>query len=173
MAGLGVITLEQVYPIVIGANLGTTGTALLASMVTGQSDSVAIALVHFWFNVWGIFLFYPIPATRAPIYNWARALACFSACWPMSAVLFLVVLFLIAPGILLLLTYMCSSTVVAARVFGWLLAIVAAAASGLLLFWYHRRGGRERWHAFLEYKAALRERLASRSDTTPSHGDAV
>ncbi|EGZ10539.1 hypothetical protein PHYSODRAFT_337343 [Phytophthora sojae] len=75
MAGLGVITLEQVYPLVIGASLGTTGTALLASLVTGKSDSVAIALVHFWFNVFGIFLFYPIPITRKPILDSALALA--------------------------------------------------------------------------------------------------
>ncbi|KAE9341952.1 hypothetical protein PR003_g9729 [Phytophthora rubi] len=40
MAGLGVVTLEQVYPLVIGANLGTTGTALLASLVTGRSDAI-------------------------------------------------------------------------------------------------------------------------------------
>ncbi|KAE9034390.1 hypothetical protein PR001_g9760 [Phytophthora rubi] len=101
MAGLGVVTLEQVYPLVIGANLGTTGTALLASLVTGRSDAVAIALVHFWFNVFGIFLFYPIPITRRPILESALALASASAAWPLAAVLFLVVLFIIAPCILL------------------------------------------------------------------------
>ena len=32
MAGAGVLTLEAIYPVTIGANIGTTATALLASM---------------------------------------------------------------------------------------------------------------------------------------------
>ncbi|KAJ0391608.1 hypothetical protein ATCC90586_010886 [Pythium insidiosum] len=157
MAGLGVITLEQVYPIVIGANLGTTGTALLASLVTGKADSVAIALVHFWFNVWGIFLFYPIPLTRKPIYSWARSLAYFSACWPMSAALFLIVLFLVAPGIALGLTYMCTASSTAVQVVGYIMLAVSVLVFCGLIYWYQKKGGSERWHGFLERKAAERE----------------
>ncbi|KAG1703409.1 hypothetical protein DVH05_007357 [Phytophthora capsici] len=157
MAGLGVVTLEQVYPLVIGANLGTTGTALLASLVTGKADSVAIALVHFWFNVFGIFLFYPIPITRKPILDWARSLAFFSASWPLTAVLFLIVLFLVAPGILLGLVYMCTADSVVAQVFGWLIAAIVVVAFAALLFWYKKKGGREMWHGFLEKKRLERE----------------
>ncbi|KAG3110971.1 hypothetical protein PI124_g1242 [Phytophthora idaei] len=157
MAGLGVVTLEQVYPLVIGANLGTTGTALLASLVTGKADSVAIALVHFWFNVIGIFLFYPIPITRKPILDWARSLAFFSASWPLTAVIFLIVLFLIAPGILLGLVYMCTADNVVAQVFGWVIAAIVVVAVVGLLFWYKKKGGRELWHGFLEKKRLERE----------------
>ncbi|KAG3007758.1 hypothetical protein JG687_00014102 [Phytophthora cactorum] len=158
MAGLGVVTLEQVYPLVIGANLGTTGTALLASLVTGKADSVAIALVHFWFNVIGIFLFYPIPITRKPILGWACSLAFFSASWPLTAVIFLIVLFLIAPGILLGLVYMCTADNVVAQVFGWVIAAIVVVAVVGLLFWYKKKGGRELWHGFLEKKRRERER---------------
>ncbi|POM61701.1 Sodium-dependent phosphate transporter [Phytophthora palmivora] len=163
MAGLGVVTLEQVYPLVIGANLGTTGTALLASLVTGKADSVAIALVHFWFNVFGIFLFYPIPITRKPILDWARSLAFFSASWPLTAVFFLVVLFLVAPGILLGLVYMCTADKFVAQVFGWIIAAIVVAAFVGLLFWYQKKGGRELWYGFLEKKRLERE---DREDTT-------
>jgi len=157
MAGLGVISLEQVYPLVIGANLGTTGTALLASLVTGKADSVAIALVHFWFNVFGIFLFYPIPLTRKPILGWARSLAFFSASWPMSAVLFLVLLFLVGPGVLLGLVYMCTADSVVAQVFGWILAAIVVLVLAGVGFWYIRKGGREMWYGFLEKKRVARE----------------
>ncbi|RLN88509.1 hypothetical protein BBJ28_00002188 [Nothophytophthora sp. Chile5] len=157
MAGLGVISLEQVYPLVIGANLGTTGTALLASLVTGKSDSVAIALVHFWFNVFGIVLFYPIPITRKPILSWARSLAFFSASWSLTAVLFLVVLFLVAPGILLGLVYMCTADSVVAQVFGWIIAAVVVLALLAIGFWYVKKGGREMWYGFLEKKRLERE----------------
>ncbi|KAG7389291.1 hypothetical protein PHYPSEUDO_010626 [Phytophthora pseudosyringae] len=169
LAGLGVITLEQVYPLVIGANLGTTGTALLAALVTGKSDSVAIALVHFWFNVFGILLFYPIPITRKPILDWARSLAFSSAAWPLTAVLFLVVLFLAAPGVLLGLVYMCTADSTAVEVIGYILAAIVVAALGVGIFWYSKKGGRSMWHAFLEKKRSEREdqvaREAARSHT--------
>ncbi|TYZ62070.1 hypothetical protein PybrP1_004473 [[Pythium] brassicae (nom. inval.)] len=157
LAGLGVITLEQVYPLVIGANLGTTGTALLASLVTGKADSVAIALVHFWFNVFGIFLFYPIPITRKPILNWARSLAFWSASWPFSAVLFLLTLFIVAPGILLGLVYMCTADAMATQVLGWVISALVVLAMLGIAFWYARKGGREMWYAFLERKRNARE----------------
>ncbi|KAF1784754.1 Sodium-dependent phosphate transporter NptA-like [Phytophthora cactorum] len=154
MAGLGVITLEQVYPLVIGANLGTTGTALLASLVTGKADSVAIALVHFWFNVFGIFLFYPIPITRKPILGWARSLAFFSASWAWTAALFLIFLFLVIPGILLGLVYMCTADNTVAVVFGWIIASIAVLFFCGLLFWYKKKGGKELWYDFLDASAA-------------------
>ncbi|KAF0696314.1 Aste57867_12922 [Aphanomyces stellatus] len=79
---------QKTIPIGIGANLGTTVTALLASWVTGSPDAVAIALVHFWLNVLGIFMFYPIPITRYPILQWARRLTYYSARWPVVAAMF-------------------------------------------------------------------------------------
>lgn len=172
LAGLGVISLEQVYPLVIGANLGTTGTALLASLVTGKADSVAIALVHFWFNLFGIILFYPIPITRKPILSWARSLAFFSASWPFTAVLFLIVLFLVAPGILLGLVYLCTASSVVAQVFGWVLAVAAVLAGVGIAFWYNKRGGRETWYAFLERKRNARDAQEA-AKQTGVHGDAA
>lgn len=168
LAGLGVITLEQVYPLVIGANLGTTGTALLAALVTGKSDSVAIALVHFWFNVFGILLFYPIPITRKPILSWARSLAFFSAAWSMSAVLFLVILFLVAPGILLGLVYMCTADGTAVVVLGYIIAVIVVVAMVGIVFWYSKKGGRTVWHNFLEKKRLEREAQEAR-DAARSH----
>ncbi|KAL4176138.1 hypothetical protein KRP22_001092 [Phytophthora ramorum] len=165
LAGLGVITLEQVYPLVIGANLGTTGTALLAALVTGKSDSVAIALVHFWFNVFGILLFYPIPLTRKPILSWARSLAFFSAAWSMSAVLFLVILFLVAPGILLGLVYMCTADSSVVEVFGYIIAVIVVALLVGIVFWYTKKGGRSVWHSFLEKKRLEREARDAREHT--------
>ncbi|CAH0478627.1 unnamed protein product [Peronospora belbahrii] len=157
LAGLGVITLEQVYPLVIGANLGTTGTALLAALVTGKSDSVAIALVHFWFNLFGIVLFYPIPITRKPILSWARSLAFASAAWPMTAVLFLIFLFLVAPGILLVIVYMCTAASVAVKVIGFIVAAIVVVAMAGATFWYTKKGGHLLWHSFLQKKRQERE----------------
>ena len=78
LAGAGIITLEQVFPITIGANVGTTVTALLASLaVTGENAhaGITIAIVHFLFNVTGALMIYPFPPIRRLPLAAARRLA--------------------------------------------------------------------------------------------------
>jgi len=74
MAGAGVLTLEAIYPVTIGANIGTTATALLASM-TGNVAGLTIALVHLIFNVMGMVLLFPIPTLRELPLKCSRYLA--------------------------------------------------------------------------------------------------
>jgi sodium-dependent phosphate cotransporter len=67
LAGAGVITLAQAFPLTLGANIGTTITAMLASLAaTGKNaeGGVIIALVHLLFNLTGIAMIYPIAAVR-------------------------------------------------------------------------------------------------------------
>ena len=63
MFGAGVLTLRAGFPIMIGANLGTTITALLAALVAGPAG-MTIALVHLLFNICGTLIFFPIPFMR-------------------------------------------------------------------------------------------------------------
>jgi sodium-dependent phosphate cotransporter len=68
LAGAGLLTLEQAFPITIGANIGTTVTALMAALAaTGvnAASGIVIALVHLLFNLSGTLLIYPIEAIRA------------------------------------------------------------------------------------------------------------
>jgi sodium-dependent phosphate cotransporter len=64
MAAAGVITLRNVYPVSLGANVGTTITALLASLAASRPEALTVALVHTMFNVAGILIFYPVPTMR-------------------------------------------------------------------------------------------------------------
>jgi sodium-dependent phosphate cotransporter len=74
LVGAGLLTVRQVYPYTLGANVGTTITALLAALAiaagtTGVDATTAqagltVAFVHVLFNVGGILLFYPVPAMR-------------------------------------------------------------------------------------------------------------
>jgi sodium-dependent phosphate cotransporter len=66
LAGTGVLTLRQIYPYTLGANVGTTITAILASFSTGVGAAVTVALAHLTFNGIGIAIFYPLKA--APIW---------------------------------------------------------------------------------------------------------
>lgn len=64
IAAAGVISLRALYPITLGANIGTTITALLASLATDRPEALTIALVHTLFNVAGIVIFYGVPPLR-------------------------------------------------------------------------------------------------------------
>ena len=59
----GVLTLENAFPVMLGANIGTTITAFLASMAT-DINGLQIAIVHGLFNLVGVGLIYPIQAVR-------------------------------------------------------------------------------------------------------------
>jgi sodium-dependent phosphate cotransporter len=64
LAGAGILTLEQIFPYTLGANVGTTVTALLASLATGSAAAVSVALAHLFFNVIGILIVFPLPPLR-------------------------------------------------------------------------------------------------------------
>jgi sodium-dependent phosphate cotransporter len=62
LAGTGVLSLRQVFPYTLGANIGTTITAILASFSTGSPAAVTVALAHLSFNILGIVIYYPLKA---------------------------------------------------------------------------------------------------------------
>ena len=75
MVGAGVLTLRNAFPVTLGANLGTTVTALLASMAVDLRAGLVVALTHTLFNLSGILLVYPVPAVRSIPIRLAEALA--------------------------------------------------------------------------------------------------
>lgn len=69
LIGAGILTIDLAFPITMGANIGTTATAMLASFATGNISAITIAFVHFLFNCIGVLCIYPIPIFRKiPIY---------------------------------------------------------------------------------------------------------
>ena len=60
----GLLLVRNAYPITLGANIGTTITALLAAMAAGSIDGLTIAFTHTLFNIAGILLIYPWPKIR-------------------------------------------------------------------------------------------------------------
>jgi sodium-dependent phosphate cotransporter len=105
----GVITLNRCYPYTLGANLGTTITALLASLATVSAVSgeaavtigVTTAFAHLVFNVLGVGVFYPLK--RIPIFCASRLaeLAAESKRW---AIIFMLGLFFVVPIIIIIFT---------------------------------------------------------------------
>merc|ERR1711871_1124509 len=71
LVGVGVIKLERMYPTVLGANIGTCLTGVLAALAADGSKlalTLQVAYCHLFFNLSGIVLFYVIwPLRGLPI----------------------------------------------------------------------------------------------------------
>ncbi|CAG0885826.1 unnamed protein product [Cyprideis torosa] len=99
LVGLGIVSLDRMYPLTLGSNIGTTTTALIASLAVDPKSlhhSLQISLCHFFFNVTGVLLFYVVPFMRIPI-PLAKMLGNTTARYRWFAVFYLVVMFLVAP----------------------------------------------------------------------------
>jgi sodium-dependent phosphate cotransporter len=107
LVGAGIISVRRCYPVTLGANLGTTVTAILASLATvsmasGQTVNTAgvtTAFAHLTFNIYGIAVFYPL--RRLPILCATRMadLATKSKKW---APIFVFVVFFVVPLVMIL-----------------------------------------------------------------------
>lgn len=99
LSAAGVITLRNAYPVTLGANVGTTVTALLASLATDRPEALTVALVHTLFNVAGILVFYPVPFLRDVPIRLAEGLAEVGARRRSWVLGYVIVLFLVIPAL--------------------------------------------------------------------------
>jgi sodium-dependent phosphate cotransporter len=101
LAGAGILTLQQIFPMTLGANVGTTITGVLASLVTGEPAAVTVAFAHVLFNIFGIVIIWP--ARRLPMYL-AESLAGVSLRSRVLPIVYILIVFYLIP--LLLITLM-------------------------------------------------------------------
>ena len=100
LVGMGVISLERMYPLTLGSNIGTTATGILAAFAQDQDRikfALQIALCHLFFNISGIIIFYPIPKFRPPI-GVAKYLGCQTAKYRWFAIVYLILCFFLLPA---------------------------------------------------------------------------
>lgn len=96
LAGAGIVSIEQIFPYTLGANLGTTVTTILASLVTGSVNAIRVALCHSLFNLFGISIWYPL--RKFPIFL-ARKIGHLPGRKRFLAFLYIVVIFILLPGL--------------------------------------------------------------------------
>jgi hypothetical protein len=72
LVALDIITVEQVLPLTLGANIGTTCTAFLASIVSESGEAIQVSICHLLFNLIGILIWFPLKPMRAVPLAWAR-----------------------------------------------------------------------------------------------------
>ncbi|MGB0953583.1 MAG: Na/Pi symporter [Planctomycetota bacterium] len=92
----GVLTLDNAFPVMLGANIGTTITAFLASLATDM-NGLHIALVHVLFNMMATCVIYPIQAVRRIPIRLARGLAITAVRNKVMVVAYVAVMFIIIP----------------------------------------------------------------------------
>lgn len=97
MCAAGILSLKNAFPIMLGANIGTTVTGLLASLATDSSTGLTIALVHTLFNLAGVLLIYPIPYFRNVPIRLARGLAIKAQRNPAWVLAYVVGVFVVTP----------------------------------------------------------------------------
>jgi sodium-dependent phosphate cotransporter len=107
LVGAGILTVRQVFPYTLGANVGTTITALLAALALAAGGAgeeavaaqagLTIAFVHVLFNVFGILIVYPLNAIREVPIRMALFIGELAYRNRLYAVAFLVGLFYLLP----------------------------------------------------------------------------
>ncbi|MCH8005572.1 MAG: Na/Pi cotransporter family protein, partial [Planctomycetes bacterium] len=105
LAGAGAVTLNRVFPFMLGANIGTTCTGVIvalavvddpASVVNEKGIAVTVAASHVLFNLIGILIWYPLKIVPLGLARWYGRLAARSKRY---AFLFLLVVFVVIPVI--------------------------------------------------------------------------
>ncbi len=75
LAGAGVVRLRRVLPFMMGANLGTTVTSVLAATANPVSAALTVALFHVIFNLSGTAIWWPLRQVPMRIASWYGKLA--------------------------------------------------------------------------------------------------
>lgn len=135
-----IITLEQMLPLTMGANIGTTCTALLASMVSSSADSVQIALCHLLFNIFGILIWYPIPFMRKIPVRAATFLGTCTKELKIFPIIYTLIMFLFIPLILFGISSLFDGTK-AYEALGTLIVIALFFLLVRLVYWLKKQGG--------------------------------
>jgi sodium-dependent phosphate cotransporter len=93
----GVLDVYNAYPITLGANVGTTVTALLAALGAGALDGLTIAITHTLFNVTAILILYPWPPLRRLPVQLAERLADLAVRRTALALGYVIAVFIVLP----------------------------------------------------------------------------
>ena len=104
LVAAGILTIEAAFPITIGANIGTTTTAILASFATGNISAVVIAFAHFLFNLTGAVCIYPIKWCRIIPIRLAKGLGNLAAEKRRYAAAYVLGVFFVIPALLIVIS---------------------------------------------------------------------
>lgn len=103
LVAAGVLSMPNAFPVILGADLGTTATAVLASVAASSPEALVIAMAHVVINFAGIFVFYPMKVRQVPIRmaQWLSKTAVANKTW---VAVYIITVFVAAPVLILILS---------------------------------------------------------------------
>jgi len=75
LASAGAVTIRRAFPFMLGCNLGTTVTGVIAATANPVADAVSVAVCHVTFNVLAALVWYPLRAIPIGLAAWYAQLA--------------------------------------------------------------------------------------------------
>ncbi|MCV9386590.1 Na/Pi symporter [Reichenbachiella ulvae] len=96
LGATGKIKLEKIFPYIVGANIGTTITALIAALNKSEA-AMNIALVHFLFNLLGTIIFLLIPGVKRIPVLYAEKFGKMTMRYKVIGFFYILVIFFILP----------------------------------------------------------------------------
>lgn len=103
LLGAGLLTVADIFPYSMGSNIGTTVTAAMASLVTGDPYAIAVAFHHILFNTIGVFIFFPIKQIRKIPVKLAQWFGVFASNHRLIALSYILIFFFTLPIIIIIL----------------------------------------------------------------------
>ncbi|NEP61439.1 MAG: Na/Pi cotransporter family protein [Symploca sp. SIO2G7] len=97
LASADVVTLEEIYPFVLGANIGTCITAVLATLAVNSPVALQLALAHVSYNLLAVLLVYGLPPLKIVPLTMAKTLAAITKQYRLVAVAYVVGIFFLLP----------------------------------------------------------------------------
>ncbi|NIM58606.1 MAG: hypothetical protein GTO16_06640 [Candidatus Aminicenantes bacterium] len=98
MAGAGLLTIVQIFPYTVGANIGTTVTAILAALVTGNLSAIIVAFSHLLFNISGMIIWWPLKFVPVSL---AQRFSKFATRKKLIPVFYILIVFFLIPILLI------------------------------------------------------------------------
>lgn len=103
IAASKILSIKKIFPFIIGANVGTTFTAIIAAIILGVPAGLVIAFVHFFFNIIGSAMVYPI--RKIPI-ELSKKLSEFAVKSPLYPIAYVLLTFYIIPSMVVCVSYL-------------------------------------------------------------------
>eukprot|EP00980_Cylindrotheca_fusiformis_P007385 scaffold1525_cov142-Cylindrotheca_fusiformis.AAC.185 len=143
LVGVGALRLEQMLPLTLGANIGTTLTGIMAALL-GNAHGMQVALAHLFFNVTGIIIWYPLPFMRKIPLNAARALGRATRLSRLFPIIYIAVAFIAIPLIFLGISYLFSEGNAGLTALGVVVVVILAVALLWTAHFCKYKGGKEK-----------------------------
>lgn len=107
MVATGKVSMSKAFPFIMGANIGTTTTALLASFLIPGSNpraAVAIAISHLLFNLIGVIILFPVARVRRIPIRVARRLGYATLSNRLVGIIYILFTFFLLPFLMVLIS---------------------------------------------------------------------